>query len=87
MPQKKSAFKRLKTNEKQRLRNKARRSSMKSMEKKLRKAVDASDKENVQQLAIEATKAVDKAVKVGLIHRNKANRKKAQFAKLVNELA
>ena len=83
MPNIKSAKKRLITNEKARKRNKARLSALKTTEKKLRNAVEASEKEVAQSTLSQAYAKLDKAVKYGIIHKNKANRKKAQFNKLV----
>jgi small subunit ribosomal protein S20 len=87
MPNMKSAKKRLITSAKARIRNKSRRTAIKTAEKKLRQAVEASDK----ALAVELLKSVfsklDKAVKVNTIHKNKASRKKARLQKMVSSIA
>lgn len=83
MPNIKSAAKRLKTNEKARLRHKSRRSALKTLEKKLCGAVKASQSEKTKELLSSFYVAMDKCVKAGTIHRNKANRKKSQLAKQV----
>lgn len=81
MPNIKSAAKRLKTNEKSRLRHKMRRNALKTLEKKLSVAVKASESEKTGELLSAFHAALDKSVKAGTIHRNKANRKKSQLAK------
>ncbi len=84
MPNKKSAFKRLKTSEKARALNKSRKSALKTVEKKFRDAVAAGDEKSTELLR-EITSLLDKATKGGVIHRNKANRKKVQLSTLLNQ--
>ena len=86
MPSTKSAKKHLITDEKSRIRNKGRRSTIRSAEKKLRSAVEGGDKSQAQELFLSAIKSVDKAAKYGIIPKNKANRKKSQFQKLINSV-
>jgi small subunit ribosomal protein S20 len=81
MPNMKSAKKHMITDEKSRIRNKSRRTAMKTAEKKFRTAVESSDAAQAKELMVTAFKTLDKAVKYGTIHKNKANRKKAQFQK------
>jgi len=83
----KSAIKRLKTSEKERVRNKSRIAAIKTFEKKLRTAVEAGQAEQAAALLKEAVAKLDKAVKAGTVHRNKSARKKAQFSKLMAGLA
>ncbi len=78
----KSAIKRLRTSKLANLRNRARTSAMKTVEKKLRAAVAVGDKAQILELAKKACSCVDKAAKVGTIHPNKAANKKSQFDKL-----
>ena len=79
----KSAMKRVKVNKVKAANNKATRSNLKTMLKKADAAVaeNASDKEAAIRLAI---KKVDQAAAKGLIHKNKAARKKSQLAKKLN---
>ena len=83
MPNIKSAMKRVKVNKVKAANNKATRSNLKTMLKKADAAVaeNTSDKEAAIRLAI---KKVDQAAAKGLIHKNKAARKKSQFAKKLN---
>jgi small subunit ribosomal protein S20 len=76
-------MKRLRTSEKDRVRNKSRVASIKTNEKKLRAAAAAGQADQAKALLVETVAKLDKAVKAGTIHRNKSARKKAQFSKLM----
>ncbi len=83
----KSAVKTHKQSEKARVRHKSRRNAISTMEKKLRTAVEAGDKNAAAELLKTQYAALDKAVKSGTFHKNKANRKKSRLASLVNSAA
>ena len=87
MPNMKSAKKRLITSAKERMRNKSRRTAIKTAEKKFRSAVEAADSGQAKELLKVVFKTLDKAVKKGTIHKNKSSRKKAVFQKMLNSLA
>ena len=77
----KSQIKRIKTNEKARLRNKSVRSSIKSAVRKFRDTVTAGDASaNTTELR-SASKALDVAVAKGVLHKNAAANKKSSMAK------
>ncbi|MBN1192374.1 MAG: 30S ribosomal protein S20 [Coriobacteriia bacterium] len=79
----KSQKKRILTNEKARMRNKAVRSALKTAIKKVDAAVDAGDKAAALEAARGATRALDKAASKGVIHPNQAaNRKSGVMAKV-----
>ncbi len=86
MAHSKSALKRLRTSKLANLRNRARNSELKTLEKRFRAAVAAGEQENAAALLKECCSRVDKAVKAGAIHANKAANKKSQFDKLANTL-
>lgn len=75
----KSAIKRTKTNEKKRLHRAAQKSAMRTMIKKFNLAVENEEKEKAAELLRQATRAVDKAVSKGLIHKNAGARKKSRL--------
>ncbi len=76
----KSAKKRVKQNEKRRIRNKALRTRMKNVTKKLLIAIDTEESpEKVQELLSSSYTVLDKAAKKGVIHKNKASRKKSRL--------
>ena len=82
MPNIKSAKKRVTLSAKQNLRNRQVISTLKTKIKEFESAVEAGS-DNVQQLFIETTSFVDNAASKGIIHKNKANRKKSQLAKKI----
>lgn len=56
-------------------------SGIKAATKKLEKAVASGDKAAVEAQSVQMISTVDKAASKGIMHKNKANRKKAQIAK------
>ncbi len=84
MPNIKSAKKRMRQAEKRRLRNRSRKSFLKTLEKKVRAAIDSKDKELSTQLLNKYYKEVEKAASKNIIHKNKAARKKSILARLYN---
>ncbi|MBC5647267.1 30S ribosomal protein S20 [Christensenella tenuis] len=86
MPNIKSAKKRVKVIAKKTLQNKMIKSALKTDLKKFDVAVSANDA-NIGELYKDAVSAVDKAALKGTIHKNKANRTKAQLAKKLNSKA
>ena len=83
MPNIKSAKKRVKVIQTKTLQNKATNSALKTILKKADAActVNAADKETVVTVAI---KKVDQAAAKGLMHKNRAARKKSQLALKLN---
>jgi len=82
----KSQMKRIKTNEKRRLRNQSIKSSVKTAIRKFREAAEAGDKEKAVELQRVAARKLDKAVSKGVIHKNQAANKKSAMAQRVNKL-
>ena len=82
MPNIKSAKKRVKVNATKAAANKARKSNLKTILKKADAAVAAG--ENQEEAIKVAIKRVDQACAHGLMHKNKAARKKSQLAKKLN---
>lgn len=77
----KSQIKRIKTNEKARLRNKTVSSSVKTAIRRFRDAVTAGDSKAIAAELKTATRALDVAVSKGVIHANQAANKKSAMAK------
>ncbi len=86
MPNIKSAKKRVKVIAKKTLQNKMIKSALKTDLKKF-DAAAAENSADAQELYKNAVSAVDKAALKGTIHKNKANRTKAQLAKKLNSKA
>ena len=83
----KSQIKRIKTNEKARLRNKSVKSSLKTAVRRFTTAADAGDREAALVELGTASKALDKAASKGVIHANQAANKKSAMAKRVNTIS
>ena len=77
----KSAMKRVKVSRRQNLRNRMVLSATKTAIKKFDQALESNDRAAIEEAYTAAVSKVDKAVTKGVIHRNAANRKKAQLAK------
>lgn len=82
----KSQIKRIRQNEKRRLRNKSVKSSLKTAIRKFHEAAQAGDTETATVLLREASRKLDKAVSKGVIHRNQAANRKSAIWKRLNEL-
>ena len=82
----KSQIKRIGTNEKARLRNKAVKSELKTYVRRVREAVAGGDKEAAAAALTAASRKLDKAVSKGVIHANQAANRKSALSKAVNGL-
>jgi small subunit ribosomal protein S20 len=80
----KSALKRARQNELNRLRNKAVKTRVKSIVKDVRFSVEESSNEDVTAKLIAAQTLIDKASKKGVLHKKTAARKISRLSKLVN---
>jgi small subunit ribosomal protein S20 len=84
MANSKSAKKRIDINERNRLRNKAYKSTIKTVYKKCflaLESVDSGNKKNVESLISLAYSKIDKAVQKGVLHSNTGAAKKSSLAK------
>jgi small subunit ribosomal protein S20 len=84
MPQHASAKKRMQTNERDRLRNRAVKSQVRGAVKELRTSLGSA--EAAEQLP-RTHSVLDKAAKKGVIHRKKVDRLKSRLAKAVRRAA
>ena len=82
----KSQIKRIRTNEKARLRNKSVKSALKTAVRSFREAADAGDREIADARLQTASRALDKAASKGVIHANQAANRKSALAKQVASL-
>jgi small subunit ribosomal protein S20 len=83
----KSAKKRILVNETKAARNKAIKSKVKTMMKKVDAAVVAGDKDAAKANLVAAIAEIDKASSKGVYHKNTAARKVSRLAKAVNKIA
>ncbi len=77
----KSQIKRIKTNEKARLRNKSVKSALKTAVRKFREAAEAGDVDKASAQLLVASRQLDKAASKGVIHANQAANRKSAMAK------
>lgn len=82
----KSQEKRIKTNERRRLRNQSVKSSLRTAVRGLREAIDAGEKDKAGELLVVTNRKLDKAASAGVIHKNQAANKKSALALAVNKL-
>ena len=83
----KSAKKRILVNQTKAARNKAIRSKVKTMIKRVNTAIAAGDKAAAQANLLVAISEIDKAASKGVYHKNTASRKVARLTKAVNGIA
>ena len=84
MPNIKQQKKRVRTAGQERLENLRYASTVKTLTRRLRAAVEEGDKDRVAAEHRELVRWIDKAASRGALHRNTAARKKSQAAKLVS---
>ena len=81
MPNIKSAIKRVKVTETKNLQNRMVKSAVKTQIKKFEAAVATGDAAQIESQLRVTSAAVDKAAAKNIMHKNAANRKKAQLAR------
>lgn len=79
----KSAKKRIRSNERKRIRNKSVKSEIKT---KVKKTLASKDKAEAEKLYKEAVSLLDKNSTKNVIHRNNAARKKSRLTKHLNSI-
>jgi small subunit ribosomal protein S20 len=84
MPNIKQQEKRVRSAARQRLENLPYRSTVKTLTRRLRSAVDEGDAEGIRTAHLELQHWIDRAAAHGALHRNAAARKKAQAARIVS---
>ena len=82
----KSQEKRIKTNERARLRNQAVKSSLRTAIRSFREAADSGDKAKAGELLESTNRKLDKAASKGVIHKNQAANKKSALSRAFNKL-
>jgi len=82
----KSQIKRIKQNEKRHQRNKAVKSELKTLVRKVREAAEAGEKDTALEASRVAARKLDKAASKGVIHKNQAANRKSAIMKRVASL-
>ncbi len=79
----KSAKKRIRTNDRKRVRNQASRSKLNTM---IKKVYATEDKEQAMVIYKETISFIDKTISKGRLHRNTGARKKSAITRFINNL-
>lgn len=87
MPNIASAKKRMRQDEVRRVRNRARRTRLRSTLRSLNEAIETGDMDQVRQCWQDAQSLLDRTARRGVIHPNLAARKKARLARRIRQLA
>jgi small subunit ribosomal protein S20 len=87
MPNIKSSAKRDQIAKTRNVRNKARRTALKTTLKKFEAAVIEGNRENAMAAHKLAVKTVDRAVTKGILHKNNAAHKKSRMARMINQIS
>lgn len=82
----KSAIKRQKQAEKKHEINKAAKSMLKTLAKKVEQAVEAKKADVAKDAMVKAMKAYDKAASAGILHKNTASRKISRLSSKVSKI-
>ena len=82
----KSQQKRNRTNERNRLRNKSVKSSLRTAVRAFREAAEAGEKDKAAELLVSTSRQLDKAASKGVIHKNQAANKKSALSHALNKL-
>jgi small subunit ribosomal protein S20 len=77
----KSQIKRIKTNEKDRLRNKSVKSSLRTAVRRFHEAAESGDADAARTAERRAAQMLDKAASKGVIHKNQAANRKSAIGK------
>ena len=86
MPNKKSAIRRVKSSERNRIYNRFWTTRCKNAVKKVLEAVDQNKKDALVKLFDNAQSVIDKAVVKGVMHKNTAGRRKAMMSRHIKEI-
>ena len=81
-----SAEKRMRQNEKRRIRNKSAKSEIRTAAKKVVAASEKKDEAAAKAALLDMVKSIDSAARKGIVKKNTAARKKSRMQKLVNKL-
>lgn len=86
MANNKSAEKKIRVAERNRIRNKGYKTTFKNIFKKIEEFISSGNKDEASKALSHAQKSIDKAADIGAIHKNKAARKKSRLTKKINAL-
>ena len=81
-----SAIKKMRQDEKRRIRNKSYKTRVKNVVKEVEEALKDQNREAAEQAFQNAVSVLDRVASKGIIHKNKAARKKSRLAKRIHAL-
>ncbi|NPV58989.1 MAG: 30S ribosomal protein S20 [Actinobacteria bacterium] len=87
MPNIKQQEKRMRQAEKRRMRNKSRKSEIKTYIRRFEAALQRGDREESELYLAKAIKALDKAASDGILHKNNAANRKSRLTRKFNALS
>ncbi len=79
-----SSKKRIRQNERNRIRNRARKSVLKTATRKLTDAMHAGETDTAKALFVQITKQLDQVAAKGTLHKNTVARRKSRLARQLN---
>jgi small subunit ribosomal protein S20 len=82
----KSQEKRIKTNERRRVRNKSVKSSLHTAVRGFRDAIESGDKGKAGELLLTTSRKLDQAASKGVIHKNQAANRKSALSRALNKI-
>lgn len=82
----KSAAKRARQTLKKNARNHMTKKTIRTIEKKLRQAIDNKSKDDAQKFYLEFTSKIDKAAEKGILHKNNASRRKSRLGRILTSI-
>lgn len=82
----KSAAKRAKQSIKKNIRNSGTKKAIRTVEKKLRKAIELKSKDEAQKALVEFTSRIDKAAVKGILHKKNAARRISRLSQKISSL-
>lgn len=86
MPNTKSAERRMRANDRRRVKNRKVKTGLKALQKKLDTLIKGGKKEEASKAYKDVSSALDKAAKTGIIPKATASRKRSRLALTVNKL-
>ena len=86
MPNKPSAAKRVRSSKRKEEVNRMHRGRARTADKKARRLIEEGRLEEAREAVLQAQAALDKAAQKGVIHENKAARRKSRLMQQLNEL-
>jgi small subunit ribosomal protein S20 len=86
MPNTHSAERRMRNSARKNTQNRSRKSGLKSVERNYADVIKSGKKDEAATALKTVSSALDKGVKSGIVHRNKANRKKSRLAIQLNKM-